>query len=53
MEQTGQARFLFLTVPIAVTLESTERPPDVVEVRRVKVRDRAPAERLVIVPMPR
>lgn len=36
VEQTGQARFLFLTVPIAVTLESTERPPDVVEVRRVK-----------------
>lgn len=33
--QTGEARFLFLTVPIAVTLESTERPPDVVEVRRV------------------
>lgn len=33
--QTGEARFLFLTVPIKVTLESTERPPHVVEVRRV------------------
>ena len=33
--QTGRARFLFLTVPIAVILESTERPPDVVEVRRI------------------
>ena len=33
--QTGSARFLFLTVPIAVMLESTERPPHVVEVRRV------------------
>jgi len=35
VEQTGEARFLFLTVPIAVTLESTERPPHVVEVRRI------------------
>jgi len=33
--QTGRASFLFLTVPIAVVLESTERPPHVVEVRRV------------------
>lgn len=33
--QTGQARFLFLTLPISVTLESTERPPHIVEVRRV------------------
>jgi len=33
--QTGQARFLFLTLPIAVTLQSTERPPHVVEVRRI------------------
>ncbi len=33
--QTGRARFLFLTVPIDVVLESTERPPYVVEVRRV------------------
>lgn len=35
VKQTGEARFLFLSVPIAVTLESTERPPYVVEVRRV------------------
>lgn len=33
--QTGQARFLFLTMPISVTVESTERPPHVVEVRRI------------------
>jgi ribosome-associated toxin RatA of RatAB toxin-antitoxin module len=33
--QTGQARFLFLTMPITVTVESTERPPHVVEVRRI------------------
>jgi len=33
--QTGQARFLFLTMPIAVTVESTERPPYVIEVRRI------------------
>jgi len=33
--QTGQARFLFLTLPIRVTLESTERPPHIVEVRRI------------------
>ncbi len=33
--QTGQARFMFLTLPITVTLESTEHPPHVVEVRRI------------------
>lgn len=33
--QTGRASFLFLTVPIAVMVESTERPPHVVEVRRL------------------
>lgn len=33
--QTGRASFLFLTVPITVLLESTERPPHVVEVRRI------------------
>lgn len=33
--QTGEARFLFLTLPISVTLQSTERPPHVVEVRRI------------------
>jgi carbon monoxide dehydrogenase subunit G len=34
VEQSGVARFLFLTVPIDVTVESTERPPNI-EVRRV------------------
>lgn len=33
--QTGQARFLFLSLPIEVTLVSTEHPPHVVEVRRI------------------
>lgn len=33
--QTGHARFLFLSLPITVTLESTEFPPHVVEVRRI------------------
>ena len=34
VEQSGEARFLFLSVPIDVTLESTERPPNI-EVRRI------------------
>ena len=34
IEQSGEARFLFLVVPIEVTVESTERPPNI-EVRRV------------------
>ena len=34
VEQTGEARFLFLSVPIEVTIESTERPPNI-EVRRI------------------
>ena len=34
IEQSGEARFLFLTVPIEITLESTERPPNI-EVRRI------------------
>lgn len=34
IEQSGEARFLFLSVPIEVTVESTERPPNI-EVRRV------------------
>lgn len=34
VEQSGEARFLFLAVPIDVTVESTERPPNI-EVRRV------------------
>lgn len=33
--QTGQARFLFFTVPIDVTVQSTERPPFSIEVYRV------------------
>jgi ribosome-associated toxin RatA of RatAB toxin-antitoxin module len=34
IEQSGEARFLFLRVPIEVTLEVTERPP-AIEVRRI------------------
>ena len=34
VEQSGEARFLFLAIPIEVTLESTERPPNI-EVRRI------------------
>ncbi len=34
VEQGGEARFLFLSIPIEVTLESTERPPTI-EVRRI------------------
>ena len=33
IEQSGEARFLFLAYPIDVTLEVTERPPTSVEVR--------------------
>ena len=32
--QSGEAHFLFLTIPIEVTVESTERPPNI-EVRRI------------------
>ncbi len=35
VEQSGVAQFLFLTVPIEITLESTEHPPHHIEVRRV------------------
>jgi carbon monoxide dehydrogenase subunit G len=35
VEQSGEARFMFMTVPIDVTLESTESPPNNIEVRRV------------------
>jgi ribosome-associated toxin RatA of RatAB toxin-antitoxin module len=35
IEQSGEAHFLFITVPIEVTLESTERAPHSIEVRRV------------------
>lgn len=34
VEQFGEAKFLFLTVPIEVTVESTERPP-YIDVRRI------------------
>ena len=34
IEQSGEARFLFLSIPIEITLESTERPPNI-EVRRI------------------
>ena len=34
VEQSGEARFLFLAIPIEITLESTERPPNI-EVRRI------------------
>lgn len=33
--QTGEARFLFFTEPIEVTVESAELPPHTIEVRRV------------------
>jgi ribosome-associated toxin RatA of RatAB toxin-antitoxin module len=33
--QTGEAKFLFFTVPIEVTVESTELPPHAIEARRV------------------
>ena len=33
--QTGQARFLMFTVPIDVTVQSTERPPGSIEVQRI------------------
>ena len=35
IEQSGVAEFLFLVVPIDVTLESTERAPHFIDVRRV------------------
>ena len=34
IEQSGEARFLFMSIPIDVTLESTERPPNI-DVRRI------------------
>ena len=36
VEQSGEARFLFLSVPIEVTLASTERPPNLIEARLLK-----------------
>jgi len=36
VEQVGAARFLFISVPIEVTLASTEHPPDTIEARMTK-----------------
>lgn len=36
VEQSGDARFLFVSQPIEVTLASTERPPHAIEARLVK-----------------
>ena len=36
VEQQGEARFLFLSFPIEVTLSSLERPPHVIEVTLIK-----------------
>ncbi len=34
VEQSGEARFLFMSIPVEITLESTERPPNI-DVRRI------------------
>lgn len=36
VEQLGEARFLFVTYPIEVTLSSVERAPDTIEARMLK-----------------
>lgn len=36
VEQLGEARFLFFTFPIEVTVVSTARPPDLIDVRLIK-----------------
>lgn len=36
VEQSGEARFLFVTYPIEVTLSSTERPPHAIEATLLK-----------------
>jgi ribosome-associated toxin RatA of RatAB toxin-antitoxin module len=36
VEQSGVATFLFFSTPIEVTLASTERPPDAIEVSMIK-----------------
>ena len=36
VEQSGEARFLFITYPIEVTLASTQRPPHEIEARLLK-----------------
>jgi ribosome-associated toxin RatA of RatAB toxin-antitoxin module len=34
VEQSGEARFLFMSIPVEITLESIERPPNI-DVRRI------------------
>ena len=36
VEQSGEAKFLFISVPIEVTLATTERPPHSIEARMLK-----------------
>ena len=36
VEQFGEVRFLIFSFPIEVTVESVEKPPDVIEVRALK-----------------
>lgn len=36
VEQLGEARFLFVSIPIEVTIASTERPPHLIEARMTK-----------------
>lgn len=36
IEQSGEARFLFVSYPLEVTLASTERPPHAIEARLLK-----------------
>ena len=36
VEQLGEARFLFFTFPIEVTVESTSRPPNSIDIRVLK-----------------
>lgn len=36
VEQQGEARFLFFTSPIDVTVTTTDRPPDAIEVQLIK-----------------
>lgn len=36
VEQVGEARFLFFSFPIEVTVQSTARPPDAIDIRALK-----------------
>ncbi|HTP63434.1 MAG TPA: cyclase, partial [Burkholderiales bacterium] len=36
VEQSGEARFLFFSIPIEATLTSTERPPHAIEARLLR-----------------